>query len=117
VFHISYTYVSSLNKTFQELSKNCASVLSRSGSTGDLIQEHGKLDSMTTSRQCSSPSSNLSASLERMTLTDRHGIITRLEFAKRSISEAMCMLEVEPLAANTTCKKVKAKFMCLHMTH
>ena len=47
-----------------------------------------------------------------MTLTDRHGLIIRLECAKRSISEAMYMLEAQPLSINTTSKKVKAKCVC-----
>jgi hypothetical protein len=61
---------------------------------------------MITQRESSSPTSILSASLERMTLTEKHGIFCRLEFAKRSINEAMSMLKVQPLPVDTTCKKV-----------
>jgi hypothetical protein len=58
----------------------------------------------------SSPTSNLSASFERMSLADKQSIFSRLEFAMRSINDAMSMLQVQPLPADTACKKVTMEY-------
>ncbi|PNF42352.1 hypothetical protein B7P43_G03676 [Cryptotermes secundus] len=95
-----------------ELSACSASPVSRSGSA-DLIKHHEPRDSNGTPQHSSSPMSILSASLERITLTEKHGIFCRLEFAKRSITEAMAMLQVQPLSVDTTLNKVIAQCLVI----
>jgi hypothetical protein len=106
---LRYNYLSFLHKNFQELSTCSESHVSRSGSTGDLIKHLEPRDSIQIPQHSSSPTSILSASLERITLTERHDIFCRLEFAKRSITEAMSMLQVQPLPVDTAHNKVTAQ--------